>query len=187
MTQTADQWTPAFDGQRPPFKPGHELSLVHGARSDRRIAPLAADHKRKLLEGPDCPPYLLTDTSYEPVIDQWAWTHGQVDLLRAYVDEHGIIAALTDYEEHEETEKQAKDKTTRSGTSRHVRGALDALHRAETRLANLGSRLGLDPVSRARIGRDLSQSRYYANATPLDNALAEMERRRELGAGTADG
>jgi hypothetical protein len=180
------EWTREFPGQRPPFRPGHELSLVHGARSPKQIAPLAAEYKRQLLDDPDCPPYLLNDKSYEPVIDQWAWARGQVHLLREYVDEHGIVAALTDYEEHEETEKRTKGKTTRAGASRHVRGALDELHRAETRLANLGGRLGLDPLSRARIGRDLSQSRFYANATPLDTALAEMERRRELTAGSTD-
>ena len=72
------------------------------------------------------------------MIDQWSWTAGIVDLLRAYLDEHGIVAALTDLEEREETEERTKDSTTRKGTRRRVRSALDELHRAETRLANLG-------------------------------------------------
>jgi len=31
------EWTPAFEGQRPPFEPGHELSVRHGAYSELRL------------------------------------------------------------------------------------------------------------------------------------------------------
>lgn len=30
-------WTPVFEGQRPPFQPGHELSLRHGAYSQLKL------------------------------------------------------------------------------------------------------------------------------------------------------
>lgn len=162
--------------------PGNRIAEVHGAHSERRISPLAGEHKRGLLEGPDCPPYLLADTSYGPTIDQWAWTRAIVDLLRGYLDEHGIVAALTDLEEHEEREERAKDSTTRKGTSRRVRSALDELHRAETRLANLSGRLGLDPAGRAKIGRDLSAARWYGGPTALDRRLAEIEAERQAAA-----
>ena len=38
---TAPEWKPAFEGQRPPFLPGNEANLIHGARSERRVGPLA--------------------------------------------------------------------------------------------------------------------------------------------------
>jgi hypothetical protein len=38
-----DGWTPAFEGQRPPFEQGNELSLSHGAYSELRIGKRAAE------------------------------------------------------------------------------------------------------------------------------------------------
>jgi hypothetical protein len=40
-------WVPAFPGQRPPFQPGHRLSLRHGSFSPRTVDPIAVE----LVEG----------------------------------------------------------------------------------------------------------------------------------------
>lgn len=32
-------WTPAFEGQRPPFEQGHDLSTKHGAYADLQLGP----------------------------------------------------------------------------------------------------------------------------------------------------
>ena len=59
MTQAAsseDEWTPEFAGQRAPFPAGHEMSMVHGARSERKVGPLAAQLAQDLLTDPDVPP-----------------------------------------------------------------------------------------------------------------------------------
>jgi hypothetical protein len=34
-------WTPEFPGQRQPFTDGNEAAVTHGARSERRVGPLA--------------------------------------------------------------------------------------------------------------------------------------------------
>ena len=61
---------------------------------------------------------------------------------------------------------------------------IDTLRRYEVHAANLRSKLGLDPASAARVGRDLALTRHMsAGATPLDEALAAIERRRALAAG----
>jgi hypothetical protein len=61
---------------------------------------------------------------------------------------------------------------------------VDQLRRAESIASSLRSKLGLDPASAARVGRDLALARHLsAGATPLDDALAEIERRRALSAG----
>ena len=37
------EWTPAFPGQRPPFEPGHELTVKHSAYADVRLGPRVAE------------------------------------------------------------------------------------------------------------------------------------------------
>lgn len=188
MTQTAtgDSWTPEFPGQRPPFQAGHGKSTVHGAFSERRIRPRAAQVKQNLLTGPSCPRYLLSDPSFAPAIDAWSVAQARVEILLDWIDEQDFPAALADHEAHEETEQSTKGKVTRRGTSSRVQSAYAELHKAQTLAAALARGLGLEPASRARIERDLSQSRFYVGATRLDDALEEMERRRALTAGGSD-
>lgn len=52
------EWTPAYPGQRPPFQPGHEVNLVHGARSERRLGPRAAEIEADMLADPDLPDHV---------------------------------------------------------------------------------------------------------------------------------
>src|SRR5436309_1450557 len=40
----------AFEGQRPPFEPGHTLSTKHAAYSPRQLAPLAAKIEAEIRE-----------------------------------------------------------------------------------------------------------------------------------------
>lgn len=37
------RWAPAFEGQRPPFTPGHDVSLRHGAYADLRLGDRVAE------------------------------------------------------------------------------------------------------------------------------------------------
>lgn len=125
MTEQPD-WTPAFPGQRPPFQPGHTLSLRHGARSPRVVDPLADSILQRAVE--DAP--WLSEPKYAATVRAWARAEAQAELLTAWLDEHGL---------HDEEGR--------------LRYAEQALHRAETRAMNLRSRLGLDPISRARLGQ----------------------------------
>jgi hypothetical protein len=45
-----DDWTPEFPGQRPPFEPGNEAAVTHGARSPKRIEELARRIDADLLQ-----------------------------------------------------------------------------------------------------------------------------------------
>ena len=188
MTEAAsseDGWTPEFPGQRPPFPAGHEYSMVHGARSERRIAPVAAQIEAGLLAMPSCPPY-LREPAFRDAVRAYCRAQACVELLTEWLSGRDLTAALGEHEEHEETEENAKGTTTRRGTSRRVQSVLDVLHKHETRASSLRARLGLDPASQARISRDLSASAWYSSAaTPLDTALAEAEERRALAAGGA--
>ncbi len=48
-TPDAGGWVPEFPGQRPPFEPGNEAAVTHGARSQKKVEQLAAQIDADLL------------------------------------------------------------------------------------------------------------------------------------------
>lgn len=150
--------------------PGNELALKHGANSERHVAPLAAQIAASLLDHPETPAY-LREPSYAPVVRAWSRAEAVVTLLWDWLDEHDLDAALADLTETDESDKHTKGSSSKHTLSRHVESVLTQLHRHEVRAMNLRSRLGLDPLSRARLGKDVASQR-------LDLAMlfAEMQR-----------
>jgi hypothetical protein len=63
-------FVPAFEGQRPPFGPGHELSVSHGARSERRLGPLTDMFVAGLLADEATPDY-VREPSYRWAVQAW--------------------------------------------------------------------------------------------------------------------
>jgi hypothetical protein len=188
VTQAAsrrDEWTPEFPGQRPPFAPGNEDALVHGARSERHVGPLAARIAQDLLTDPDVPRH-IREPMFAAAVQAWARAEAVVRLLWAWLEDRDIMAGLTAAATTTEDETRSKDKTQRKSITRTVPSVLDQLRRYEAHAANLRRALGLDPASAAKVGRDLALARRMdAGATPLDQALAEIERNRELTSGGA--
>jgi hypothetical protein len=88
------------------------------------------------------------------------------------------MTALGDTATTTEEETRTKGKTHRKSATRHLPSVLEQLRRYETLASNLRSKLGLDPVSAARVGRDLATSRYLEGATPLNAALEQIEAKR---------
>lgn len=117
-----------------PFRPGHELSLKHGAWSPRYVDPLAAEMVAATLAAPGC--QYLDTPRWSAAVWAWARAEARCELLGRWVDEHG--GGVND-----------------DGS---VAGALNALRLWEVRAANCRSRLGLDPLSAARLGRDVTAS-----------------------------
>lgn len=142
----------------PDAGPGNELATVHGANSERRIAPLADQIAASLLSDPDTPPY-LQEPSYAAVIRAWSRAEAVVSLLWDWLAEQDIGTALADTTTTDEDERRSRSKSRRHTTSRHVESVLTQLHRHETRAMNLRSRLGMDPLSRARLGKDIAGQR----------------------------
>ena len=187
-SQQAAGWTPEFDGQRPPFRPGHEQSLVHGAHSERHVGPLAAQIAAELLADPDTPAH-LHESLFASSLIAWARAEAICQLLWRYLEgQDDIAAAMTEVTTGIETEEATNRKTTRKTAGKRVASVLDTLRRYETLAGNLRGRLGLDPASAARIGRDLAQRRHYDGATPLDQAVSKtitaMAQHQALPAGT---
>ena len=146
------EWRPPRDYSWAPFEPGNEAALTHGASSPRHVAPLAALIAQELVE---VVPW-VTSPAFAAELQAWAWAEAEVRLLRAWLDEHGI---LSDPDPAEAL----------------PRPALAALHRAETRAAKARTRLGLNPVAWARLLVDFSKAEGPAGAT--HQALQEEGRR----------
>mgnify|MGYP005813185535 CR=1 FL=1 len=123
--------------RHPPFEKDNTLQLRHGARSPRVVNPLA---DALVAEAVEASPYLQAP-EYEAAVQAWARAEAQAMLLQKWVDDNGLVNRFGKVSDVEQ-----------------------ALHRAETRAANARARLGLDPLSRARLGRDVTASQVSVSA-----------------------
>ncbi|WP_214365625.1 hypothetical protein [Pseudonocardia sp. H11422] len=135
----------------PPFEPGNEVGLRHGAYSPRRVDPLARELVDQALGDPDLG--YLAAPSYRPALWAWARAEAQVQLLAEYLERFGADPDFGD---------------------RAVSAAYNAHHRAEARADSARRRLGLDPLSRARLGRDVT-----AAQVDLVSLLTDARERQE--------
>lgn len=133
MSEFAD-WVPAFEGQRPPFPPGHEVNLRHGAFT-KRVDELAVLLIDQVLSDPTTA--YLSAPRWTAELAAWARAESQVQLLERWLgklrDDAGGVEDLAD---------------------ERVRSAQLFLHRAEARAASRRKELGLTPLSAARLNRD---------------------------------
>lgn len=153
----------------PPFEPGNEVATRHGANSERRVGPLAEQLAAALLADQNTPSY-IREPSYMSVVRAWSRAEAVVELLWRWLEQHDLDAALTDLTETDEDTEMTKGSASKRTTSRHVESVLTQLHRHEVRAMNLRSRLGLDPLSRARLGKDVAAQRV-----DLARMFAEMQ------------
>jgi hypothetical protein len=124
-----------------PFTPGHTKSMQHGAYSPRKVDPLAAE----LVELVASDLEWVTDAD-RPAVWAWARAEAQAQLLGEYLAKAG---------------EESGDGVGDLDADR-VKAAYALLHKAETRAASGRSALGLDPLSRARLGRDVAQGQASA-------------------------
>jgi hypothetical protein len=163
MTAEPHSQGPGLGGPRrgyswAPFEPGHERSLVHGTRSPRTVGPLAERIEREARADPSWPDY-LTSPEYGPAVAAWARSEAIVELLWRYLADQDVEHWLTEQAREESEETRTPRRTRRISTARRVTNALASLQRWETTAANHRSRLGLDPLSRARLGKDVAAAR----------------------------
>lgn len=163
------------------FQPGHQLSVTHGARSQRLLRPIAQALMDGLYADPTTPPY-LHDPSYGSAVQGWAYAEAECYRLRSYIDEMtGTADTLTERVTINETVQEGPDGIRRRSVQARIRSAQEALDRAERRADKLRSELGLTPLSRARLGKDISVmrrfdlTRAYAAADAGDQATLDAE------------
>lgn len=152
--QADGSFVPEFAGQRPPFRAGHELSVTHGARRESTVAELAAQYEAELLSHPDTPEWLRDSTRDLPAVRALCRAEAIVSLLWAWLAGQDVETALSETTEGTETEvRPVPGAMTRTIRSRRVASVLDQVHKHETRAMHLRGRLGLDPLSRVRLGK----------------------------------
>lgn len=140
--------------------PGNKLSLTHGARDPERVSPLAEEFMNNLLSDPETDDYLRKPVMRHEVL-AWAWAEAQVTLMRAWMDADSISTAMTELTTSEETEAdEGRGTVRRVSASRKVSSLMSELHKAEVRAANRRKELGLTPLARARLGKDIASSQF---------------------------
>jgi hypothetical protein len=81
---------PARGYSWPPFEPGNEAALVHGATSERHIRPLARNQKRRVLRQMG-----LRVSDLNPVgralLEHYVRLTAKVVLIDRYLDEVGVV------------------------------------------------------------------------------------------------
>ena len=123
------------NGSRPQFAPGNAVGTVHGAGAPRLRDPvaLAIVAEMRLVQ-----PAYLSDASFDRAVDAWGQAEARLLLFSVWMDQ-----------------LDEEDRYTAKGDQRPpvlIWRELDAhaaLHRA---------RLGLDPVSRVKIGKALTSA-----------------------------
>jgi len=150
---TPPGWTPEFEGQRPPFHEGNELAVTHGAYSAKRTDPIARRYIDELAQDPGLE--YLQAPRFHAALWAWASTMAKVELLQQWVDDMPIQQAAD----------SDKGKTS----------ALELLRKWMATAQTQAARLGLDPLSAARLGKDIAGARQADAATLLTQARAEAE------------
>lgn len=136
---------PRWEGDtRPPFAESNAMARKHGAWSDRKISPIAAellaDVDQLLADDPDLAH--LTSPVFRPALRAWARTEARVELVAAWLDERTDGALPGDLDADGE-----------------IRPAADLLTRLEGQALKHRAQLGLDPTSMARLRRDAGSAR----------------------------
>lgn len=152
--QPGGSWQPEFPGQREPFTEGNTAAEVHGARSERKIGPRAAELAAALLADPATPQHLRRP-EFGPAVQAWARAEAVASLLFDWLADLDITVMTTP--------RKAATKAP-----------VDLWRSADAHAATLRARLGLDPLAAARIAKDLGLAHQAAEGALT--AMAETGR-----------
>lgn len=144
--------SPARPYSWPPFQAGNEAAVTHGAYTPKKVNPRANEIVADLLtHGPD----YLANPSFRPTLWLLAQTLSRIELIQEWLDAQGG--------------EFAEDKKGR------IQIASERLTRLTRLAADLAGKLGGDPLTQAKIQKDLAQGR----AATIGPLLAEGRRLRE--------
>ena len=155
--QETTSWVPAFPGQRPSFARGNELAATyHGAYSPRRVDPLASELVEQLLADNDVA--YLRAAKWGPAVWAWGRCEARIQLVTEYLFDLVGSGRLGDLDDP------------------RVSAAYRLLDRFEAQAVQQRGRLGLDPMSAAKLGKDVALGRHADAATELTRMREEHER-----------
>lgn len=156
----AEEWVPAFTGQRPPFTEGNTVAARHGAYSDALVRPRAREVADRMAAAGELPPYLLSDPSYRQAVTSYTTTLARIEAVEEWLEGHAVDGRPVEVDDE--------------GA---VRGAAILLDRLRNRAMKEREQLGLTPLSRAKLGKDIAAARVDVAAW-----LAEQRAAAEGGA-----
>lgn len=152
-------WVPAFAGQRPPFQPGNEMAvkpgnlmaLKHGANTPSIVDPLAA----RIIEvtTQDADMGYLKQPMFAYSLQRFAEAEARRQLLAKWVDSMSLEDAA---------------KSDRGQTS-----PLELLRKWSVTAENSASKLGLDPVSAAKLQSYITAT--FRNKADLARLLSGID------------
>jgi len=134
---TGEPWTPEFEGQRPPFQPGNQMAVKHGAFTPARINPVAEQIIAGIHADDDLS--ILRMPAFQYGLWAYATAAARVLRLEEWVDSMPI--------------QQAAD-SDRGKTS-----PLELLRKWQTYMDNKAARLGLDPISYAKLHKTVASTK----------------------------
>lgn len=137
--------TPARNYKWADFEPDNLVALRHGARSARTVRPVAEKVAAELAK---TAPW-TAQPAFAAEVQAWAWAEARCILLRAWVDEHGILDA-----------------------DGEPIPALSELERAEGRAGRLRSNLGLNPAAWAKLLNTLATAKDATADAAVDDLRA---------------
>jgi hypothetical protein len=140
----------------PPFEKGHTVSLRHGAWSPRRVNPLASELVEQLLANDDVA--YLRAAKWGPAVWAWARCEARIQLVTDYLIDLVGSGRLGDLDDPK------------------VSAAYRLLDRFEAQAVQQHGRLGVDPLSAAKLGKDVALGRQADAATELTRMREEHER-----------
>lgn len=176
-------WEPEFPGQREPFRQGNTAAQVSGARG--RVADeLARQFEAALYADPNVPEFVKGRT-FAREVRSWSRAEAQAELLWRTLNEVGLQEFATEWTRGTERESPARGGTKRKIRQGRLSSMLEAMHRAETKAANLRRRLGLSPDGYAALVKDAAIARHFGGQEdPLGRAAERgyaMREAREIG------
>lgn len=141
---------------RPEFELGNELAMQHGAYSPRRVDPLAESLVQTVLvdaRSLGSTTAYLAEASFRPALLAWARAEARCQLVTEWLmDNGGDIAA-----------------------GGEVRAPAEYLRRWENQALKHREQLGLSPLARARMGRDVA-----ARSVDMAKVMAELEAEEQV-------
>lgn len=144
--QADDGYRPARGYSWAPFTEGNDVAMRHGAKSERKLRPLADVFLEHLA---DVAPW-ATMPAFRPTVEAWAWAEARAELYRRHFDDVGLGMG---------------DEKSPAG--------LAEWERAEGRAQRLRGELGLSPTTLASLLRGLSAIDGPAAASGLDALKAQ--------------
>ena len=140
-----------------PAEPGNELALKSGAWSPVHVDPLAQQIIEEIAGDPSTS--YLAGAAYHPLLRSSAFAQSRLVLFVLWLAGMSAEQAATPPE----------------GTNRNARAPIDLYRSLLVAASNLADKLGLSPLSRARLGRDVAVGQSIADQAISRLAAAGRE------------